>query len=62
MANLNAHVVNRPRIVVDLLLIPGYYDTALRDLGLLLAALALVRLAAGASGYLPSGTWFLTSS
>lgn len=32
-------------IIVDLLLIPGYYDVALRDLGLLLAAIALQRLA-----------------
>jgi hypothetical protein len=32
-------------IIVDLLLIPGHYDIALRDLGLLLAALALARLA-----------------
>jgi hypothetical protein len=32
-------------IVVNLLLVPGYYDIALRDFGLLLAALALWRLA-----------------
>ena len=32
-------------IIVNLLLIPGYYDIALRDFGLLLAALALARLA-----------------
>jgi hypothetical protein len=32
-------------IIVNLLLIPGHYDIALRDLGLLLAALALARLA-----------------
>ncbi|SRR6266545_728392 len=32
-------------IIVDLLLIPGYYDIALRDFGLLLAALTLARLA-----------------
>jgi uncharacterized membrane protein YphA (DoxX/SURF4 family) len=32
-------------IIVDLLLIPGYYDIALRDFGLLLAALTLGRLA-----------------
>jgi hypothetical protein len=32
-------------IIVDLLLIPGYYDIALRDFGLLLAALTLFRLA-----------------
>ena len=31
-------------IIVDLLAIPGYYDVALRDLGLMLAALALARL------------------
>lgn len=33
-------------IIVNLLLIPGYYDVALRDFGLLVAALALARLAA----------------
>lgn len=32
-------------IVVDLLLIPGYYDVAMRDVGLFVAALALWRLA-----------------
>ena len=32
-------------IIVNLLLIPGFYDVALRDFGLLLAALALTRLA-----------------
>ena len=32
-------------IVVDLLLVPGYYDVALRDVGLLAGALALWRLA-----------------
>lgn len=32
-------------IIVDLLLIPGYYDVALRDFALLLAALTLARLA-----------------
>jgi hypothetical protein len=31
-------------IIINLLMIPGYYDIALRDLGLLLAALALGRL------------------
>jgi hypothetical protein len=31
-------------IIVNLLLIPGFYDVALRDLGLLLGALALGRL------------------
>jgi hypothetical protein len=33
-------------IIVNLLLIPGFYDVALRDFGLLVAALALARLAA----------------
>ena len=32
-------------IIVNLLLIPGFYDVALRDFGLLLTALALARLA-----------------
>jgi hypothetical protein len=32
-------------IIVNLLLIPGYYDVALRDFGLLVAALTLSRLA-----------------
>jgi hypothetical protein len=32
-------------IIVNLLLIPGYYDIALRDFGLLLSALTLSRLA-----------------
>jgi hypothetical protein len=32
-------------IIVNLLLIPGYFDVALRDLGLSLGALALARLA-----------------
>ena len=31
-------------IIINLLLIPGYFDVALRDLGLLLAALALAKL------------------
>lgn len=31
-------------IVINLLLIPGYFDVALRDFGLMLGALALVRL------------------
>jgi hypothetical protein len=31
-------------IIVNLLMIPGYFDIALRDLGLLLGALALARL------------------
>lgn len=33
-------------IIVNLLLIPGFYDVALRDFGLLLGAIALARLAA----------------
>jgi hypothetical protein len=41
-------------IILNLLLIPGYYDVALRDFGLLLAALALARLAAGARRRGPS--------
>jgi hypothetical protein len=32
-------------IIVNLLMIPGYYDIALRDFGLSLGALALARLA-----------------
>ena len=32
-------------IIVNLLLVPGFYDVALRDFGLLLGALALARLA-----------------
>ncbi|MFF7442887.1 hypothetical protein [Streptomyces sp. NPDC008122] len=32
-------------IIVNLLTVPGYYDIALRDLGLLLGAVALARLA-----------------
>ena len=36
-------------IIGNLLLIPGYYDVALRDFGLLVAALALSRLAAADS-------------
>jgi hypothetical protein len=31
-------------IIINLLLIPGYFDIALRDFGLLLAALSLARL------------------
>ena len=33
-------------IIVNLLMIPGYYDVALRDFGLALAAFALARLSA----------------
>jgi len=32
-------------IIVNLLTVPGFYDVALRDFGLLLAALTLTRLA-----------------
>ncbi len=41
-------------IIVNLLLIPGFYDIALRDFGLLLAALTLARLAAAFSNRLTS--------
>ena len=37
-------------IIVNLLLVPGYFDVALRDLGLSLAALALGRLSATYAG------------
>ncbi len=37
-------------IIINLLLVPGYYDVALRDLGLSLAALALGRLSARYAG------------
>jgi hypothetical protein len=37
-------------IIINLLLIPGYYDIALRDFGLSLGALALARLAAEREG------------
>lgn len=37
-------------IIVNLLLIPGYYDIALRDFGLSLGALALARLSEHAHG------------
>ncbi|MGH8775283.1 MAG: hypothetical protein ACRDWI_08955 [Jiangellaceae bacterium] len=37
-------------IIVNLLLIPGYYDVALRDFGLLVGALALSRLAVAHDG------------
>jgi hypothetical protein len=33
-------------IILNLLLIPGYFDIALRDFGLMLGALALARLSA----------------
>lgn len=37
-------------IIVNLLLIPGFYDVALRDFGLLIAAVALARLATAFDG------------
>ena len=37
-------------IIVNLLLIPGYYDVALRDFGLLVAVLALFRLSVAHDG------------
>src|SRR5947209_2713399 len=37
-------------IIVNLLLVPGFYDIALRDFGLSLGALALARLSQGVSG------------
>jgi hypothetical protein len=40
-------------IIVNLLTIPGFYDVALRDFGLLVGAVALARLAVR---YAPSGT------
>jgi hypothetical protein len=42
-------------IIVSLLLVGGYADIALRDFGLLLAALTLVRLASTYSGRPPAG-------
>ena len=42
-------------IIVNLLLIPGFYDVALRDFGLLLAALALARLARAFRPEAPGG-------
>jgi hypothetical protein len=41
-------------IIANLLLVPGFYDIALRDFGLSLGALALARLAAGHH----RGWWF----
>lgn len=40
-------------IILNLLTIPGFYDIALRDFGLLVAAIALARLAARYSSPLP---------
>jgi hypothetical protein len=45
-------------IIVNLLLVGGFYDVALRDVGLLVAALALARLAPAVT--LP-GRWARTS-
>ncbi|MGH2845606.1 MAG: hypothetical protein ACRDL0_06225 [Thermoleophilaceae bacterium] len=42
-------------IIVSLLLVGGYADIALRDFGLLLAALTLARLASGYQGPAPEG-------
>jgi hypothetical protein len=43
-------------IIMNLLLIPGFYDVALRDFGLLLAALALARLARAFRPAAPAAT------
>jgi hypothetical protein len=43
-------------IVANLLLLTGYYDVALRDVGLSLCALALARLSAARSPALPRGS------
>jgi hypothetical protein len=43
-------------IIVNLLLIPGFYDIALRDFGLLIGALALARLATAYAPRRPVGT------
>ncbi len=40
-------------IIINLLLIPGFYDVALRDFGLLVGALALARLATAFSSSSP---------
>jgi uncharacterized membrane protein YphA (DoxX/SURF4 family) len=42
-------------IILDLLLVPGYFDVALRDFGLSLGALALARLAAAETVEAPAG-------
>jgi hypothetical protein len=42
-------------IIVNLLTIPGFYDIALRDFGLLVGAVALARLA---TRYAPGGRGF----
>ena len=43
-------------IIVDLLTVPGFYDVALRDVGLLVAAVALARLAVRYAPGRPAGT------
>jgi hypothetical protein len=43
-------------IIVNLLLVPGFYDIALRDFGLSLAALALARLSREFGGVLRPGS------
>jgi uncharacterized membrane protein YphA (DoxX/SURF4 family) len=42
-------------IIVNLLTLPGYYDVALRDFGLLVSAVALARLAQAAHAAAPAG-------
>ena len=46
-------------IILNLLLIGGFYDIALRDFGLLVGALALARLA---TAFHRSGRWALVRS
>jgi hypothetical protein len=43
-------------IIVNLLSVPGFYDVALRDVGLLLAALALTRMASAFTPQRPRAT------
>jgi hypothetical protein len=43
-------------IIVNLLSVPGFYDVALRDVGLLLAALALTRMASAFTPRRPRAT------
>jgi hypothetical protein len=42
-------------IIVNLLLVPGFYDVALRDFGLLIAAVSLARLATAFAPAAPRG-------
>ena len=42
-------------IIFNLLTLPGYYDVALRDFGLLVSAVALARLAQAAHAAAPAG-------